>query len=1306
MPRGAAPMPHLAESARKVLPLERDRLLVHVPGYRVGELLGEGGFARVFRAEQAQTGKQVALKLLRELDLGAQERERHRRRFWRETALCASLHHPHLVSLIDRGQTTLGALFAAYELVPGETLRDVLRRRGALPAPEAGALMAQVLDALACAHANGVLHRDLKPENIMLGNTGARPHAVVLDFGVGTFTERAQHAELTRIGESLGTPGYAAPEQLRGEASTSKSDIYSWGLVLLECLTGVRAVRGDSLAQILGQQLAATEIPLPLALAQGRLGALLRRVLRKSPAGRPADAAALYTELGQINLHTLVGEVVPADAPNALATTPDARDPHTDRLLRGECRQLTVLCASVEVHGNAAAFREQERLEQGQRSLLAHCRDTVEHFGGWVAGELAGRLLVYFGYPAAHDGDARRAVHAASRALQGWSQHPPELREGLEYRCTVHTGTVIVAEHGPTQGMTESWVLRLAALTPPSSLCVSSVTARLLESDSSIELCAVPTPCGAPDAVSLFSVTSCAQAPRGGLERRPALVGRERELESLLRRARDAAVGAGAVVLVRGEAGVGKSSLLRELGQRLLGDGPPAVCRCSFEQQNTALFPLLKLLEQTLGVTRVSKDSAASLLEARLAELGFDTATAAPILCAWLGLPAPERWPAPKESAERQKAVLFSILSRTLVEPGPAGSRLLLVDDLQWADPTTREFLAGIVAGSQPRGGLVVLAARLELTPWDDSRLIHFTLEGLPNARVAEMATDILGRPLNAPTLAAVSEWTAGVPLFVQELLRMLSDERLLAEADGRWELVLPLSAARVPVTLRALLTERLDRLGPARDTALLAAALGREFETDLLAAVSAKPRAELDDDLASLLARGVLMVQPAEGQLGFRHALIREALHGALLAVNRERIHGRIAETLCERFPERASTEPALVARHFAEARRFALAVEHGQRAASAALARAANQEAQAHAETVLEWATALPDTERVEAELRANGVLIQSLMGRRGWADAQVKRCIDRSTTLLAQAPSLELEASVRCALMTHHYVASHRVELDVLAGQFRAMADGAGDVGLKVVAHMFSGLVEHGAGRYERAAWELSASRDLYDRASHREHGRRFGLDSWVWATATLALVRWFQGEAQLAYALAADAVAYARQLEHLPSLGIALLYAGNLHHYAGDKARVVACSVELGELDQRYGFPAYGAYGAMLGAWAAGDSELPTSIAAQLEAMGCTAALSYYSSLAAETDAEQGRTDSGLARVGRCLELCRENDERYYQPALHRLRATLLLAKGDRGQARAELELAVDLAQAQGMPWLATQGARALADLVSA
>ncbi len=1286
-----------------------------VPGYTLLDHLGEGGFARVFRARSESTNRVVALKLLQiDSQLDARQRELRRARFWRETALSATLHHPNIVGLIDRGHTVDGELYAAYEFVPGETLRELLFRQETLPAQEAGALLSQVLDALTCAHAKSVIHRDLKPENIMVTRTGAEPQAMVLDFGIGFLTEslaNLSEPRLTLTDEVIGTPAYAAPEQLRGEKPTPKSDIYSWGLVFLECLLGESPIHGDTLAEIVRCQLDPNEIPMPPGLLAHPLGTLLRRALRKDPKHRAGSVEALHAELRRINLSALVGRLSNARTSWAPAQpwsqTVDAESGFLPRILEQERRQVTLLCCGLGVSLDALAL-DPEAFEALQRDVLGRCRDVLDHFGGWIAGALSGRVLACFGYPHASSGDVRRAASAAvelrARILEALAQRGDP--SGVAFALALHTGPVIVGRDGLVDGLTQSAAIRLQEGAPHGAIVVSSTAAQLLaqSQDSGFAL----EPQAQPGAGSFRLVTRAAANDENLSSAPPSeLIGRARERSELTRMWRSTE--AARAVLLIGEPGVGKSRLAHDLVTFVAEQGGSAqIVRCLPEHANSALYPLLQLLRTSWALPASSSEAALARIEKQLRKLSQDETVAMPILCAWLGLPLPADSGPPRESPHQQKSILFAILMRALALD--AATTLLAIEDLHWADPTTLEFVTQLSREREPGRAMLLLTARPEFAPrWDATLTTRMTLSGLATEEIGELARSLLSRPLTRAALSAVRERTAGIPLFVQELLRMLKDEGLLVAEQGAYGLAAGLDASAIPLTLRDVLSERLDKLGEARETAALCAALGREFSARLLAAASQRTALAVARDLDTLVARGVL--EPASAERGdeksfaFRHALIRDVIYDLALPSVRERLHAHIAEVLLGDFPELARERAAELARHFALGRRFDAAVDYGTRAARSALARAANAEAAAHATQVLAWATELSAARQPSAQLAANGVLTQALMAIRGWADPEVQRRVELSTRLLEREPDRELELATRWALMTYHYVAANRRELRQLVADALGSDANSADASFRVFAQTFSGLLEHGAGNYELAARELTLALELYDKERHQRYAIDFGIDAKVWCSATLALVRWFQARPSEAFSLADEAVAFASELDHMPSLGIALLYSANLQHYARKKDSVLELCARLEELDRNFGYPAYAAYGGILRAWALSDPERGAAIVEQLESMGCNAALSYYSSLRAEVLAQAGQHAAALRQLDASLALCERHDELYYQPELLCLRASWLAELGQLAAAEREWRRALADAERLGMTSSAQRARAALVTLAT-
>jgi tetratricopeptide (TPR) repeat protein len=556
--------------------------------------------------------------------------------------------------------------------------------------------------------------------------------------------------------------------------------------------------------------------------------------------------------------------------------------------------------------------------------------------------------------------------------------------------------------------------------------------------------------------------------------------------------------------------------------------------------------------------------------------------------------------------------------------------------------------------------------------------------------------------PLPPAAIDHVTDRADGVPLFVEELVRMMIDAGFLVEREDRYELTGPLSGAAIPGTLQALLTARLDRLSRAKETAQLAAALGREFSVAMLSAASPLGPAAVADDLERLMHAGLVQrKRRGKDAVGvFKHALVRDAAYESLSTGARQRVHARIAGTLEERFPEVVQTRPDLLAHHHAAAEQKRPAVDYAQRAAELGLQRSTYAEAIAHASHAVAWAAALPGAEAVEAELIANGALIQALMATRGWAHPEVKAAADRSASLL---PQLEHTSKHRVptlwSLFTYHHVASNRQMARAQAEELVAIAERSGDPGLHAVAATVLGLALLIDGNLADARRAAERAMEIYDPARHRDHGARYGTDSLVLAKTYMAQFRWYAGDDAPAFALVASGVQWAREVGHVPSIALGLLYGCTIYHFAGDRRTVASMAQEILTLSEKYGLPAYEGYAATFHDWATGEVQRSQKIIEGLAYLGCKLGLSYYGSLVADSQAALGDLDAAIACVDHCLALCRDNDEHFYEPELHRRRAMYEAQQHPTAETvRSSLEQAARLAQQHGMPrieLLATQ-----------
>ncbi|MDI1430142.1 TOMM system kinase/cyclase fusion protein [Polyangium sorediatum] len=1282
--------------------------------YELLETLNEGAFSTVYKARQRTTHQAVAVKVLRlSEDPRAPLHDKRLARFQREVHICAQMHHPNIVHLLDSGRADGGLVYSVFEFVPGKDLAKVLAEEGSLHPLEAQHFMLQVLDALACAHASGVVHRDLKPENLLVTTTGARRNVLVLDFGVGALLGevRGDESRITMTHESLGTPAYAAPEQLRGLPLTQRSDLYAWGLVFLECLTGRRAVEGATVAEVMAAQLAPEPISIPARIADHPLGHLLRRVTQKDPAARGVTAEELLRELEGLD----VGDLAPSVGAEAKASTVGGLPLGSDglegsaegraRLIEGERRQITAVCCSLTVVSVKPGAVELEELDRILGDQQEACVRIARARGGHVAGALGGAVLFHFGYPAAREDDAQRAAQAAFAAMEEICRQSATLEAGrgvrAELRVGMHTGMVVARElREPTStdpgrllGATPKLAYRLSLLAQPGAIVVSGETYRLLRGHFAFDEGGELRLDSAAAPVELYLLQP--GPPEG--ERAAPLIGRAREIEALLEHFHRVLDGAGQAVVLSGEAGIGKSRLVRELRERIRGEAPTWLeCRCTPHTMNSPFYPIIDTLTRLLSPGReAAAEGRAEGLEALLTKHGFDLAEAMPLFASFLSLPLPDRWAPLDLSPQKSRELTRNAVLSLLFEMAEREPLVLVVEDAHWADPSTLELLTQLTAELASARVFALFCARPELVArFSPAAVHHVKLERLGRPEVEQLAAAVTaGRSLPLEVLDCIATRTDGVPLFVEELVRMMIESGALVEQADRYHLAGRLSDLSIPSTLRDLLTARLDRLGKAKETAQVASAIGREFSLDLLSAVDPLEPDELREHLDQLVASDLVHCKRRlkNPVYLFKHVLVRDAAYESMLKRSRREVHARIAAVLEERFPDVPEGQPELFAYHLAASDQKRRAIGYAQKAAMRAMQRSANREAIEHAREALDWLPTIKDArDRATVELELNGLLLPALMATHGNVAPEPASVARRSQQILDQVGDHPLAFATAWALFLYYHNLGHDNQPMPMAQQMLAAAERKQEPAQQAAAWIALGKCLFFAGRLEEARASLERALLLYDPTEHRSYAVTLGIDPKVHAQSVLSLVFWLLGYPERSLAQGMAALAWARELKHANSLGLALVYLAGLRHYRGEPEHVRELATELIDLGERMGLAPWKILGTVLGAWVEHDVEAGSRCLSMLHASSGQTAMPYWSSLVAESEAAVGRIGDALARLRWGLVLAAELRESYYVAELHRLLGTYLLAQGNgaMGEAEHHFRKAMDVACGQG------------------
>jgi TOMM system kinase/cyclase fusion protein len=1268
--------------------------------YEILEEIGSGPFSCVYHARQLSTDQSVAIKLLRLREGAASASGREAERFRRETQICAALSHTNIVRLIDSGETRDGSLYAVFEHVPGETFEQALAREGRLEVRESLRLMTQALDALACAHAQGVVHRDLKPSNLMLSGTGARRNALVLDFGLGGLAEGRRRQEwrtLTQSGAFVGTPLYASPEQLTGEPATPRSDLYAWGLVFLECLTGRHPfAEGDALFR--------GNVEIPDWLHGHRLGQLLETVTARDAAKRDLSAEALIEALDEIARGELP---VAPEAPGRRIPPPLSRS--------GERRHLTVMFCDLVDSAGLARRLGAEAYRRVMQACQATAAEAVEGFGGHVVQYLGDGLLVYFGHPRAHEDDATRAVRAGREVLRQVQVLNPRLEaeEGvrLALRIGIHSGPVVVSELGSgakretlALGETPTIAARLEAFAERDTLVISEATLHLVAGLFVTEDLGTPELKGIAEPVRVHRVLH-PSGVESRLDRALALtpfVGREQELALLLDRFEQAQESRGQAVLIGGEAGIGKSRLVLQLRERLR-ESPHSwlECRCTPYTRQSAFYPVIELLERALDLHHEdSSEEKLERLERGLAHAGLEPAKTVPLFASLLSLRLPERYATLEISPQLQRQKTLEALLAWLLALGEKQPMVLLVEDLHWVDPSTLEWLGLLIEQCPTAGVLLLLTFRPEFEPPWSSRehMLPVALRRLRRHEAMHLVSATI--PEGALTEALMSEITDrsdGVPLFVEELAKGVVESG--RDATGT------LSDLAIPETLQDSLMARLDRLGEAKQVAQLGAALGREFPYALLEAVAPLTEAALREGLGRLVEAELIYQRglPPKAIYTFKHALVQDTAYQSLLESQRQELHGRIADALVASFPERAAREPELVARHCEEAGRVAQATAYYQRAGARATRRWAHAEAIGHLRRAIELLSTLPESiERNQQELQLQVALGPSLIATKGYGDREVERVYGRSRELCQQVGEKpELVRVVIGLSMFFHNRGELRTATD-LAAQAVALAEQAGEAYPLLAAHTRLGITLNMMGELSRAHEHFEQAIDLYDPAEHRSLTSVWGHDWGIFARGFAAINLLARGYPERAQRLMQETVELAREGDPF-SLSFALAWDAQLHSRFRELDRVKEPAEEALAIALERGFPFVLGWATVYRGVALGGSQGLEEIQRGLALVVAAKAVVYLSGWSlhlAEAYRELGRTEDALA----ALESASRGLPGSYDSELERIRGEILLQQGAAEEAECCFGRALGIARDQDARFYELQAATSLARML--
>ena len=976
----------------------------------------------------------------------------------------------------------------------------------------------------------------------------------------------------------------------------------------------------------------------------------------------------------------------------------------------GERRQLTVMFCDLVGSTVLSERLDPEDLQTVVRTYQEVSAQVIERYEGYIAQYLGDGLLVYFGYPAAHEDDAARAIRAGLEIITALEQAHPRFPQPVQVRIGIHTGPVVVGQMGGGSrheqlalGETPNIAARVQGKAEPDEVVISATTQRMVtglfetEDRGPHDLKGISTP------QLLYRVTaeSVAQsrfevAVRSGLT---PLVGRASELSVLRERWAQAQASNGQVVLVSGEPGIGKSRLVEELKAHISeGEARQIEFRCSPYHQNSAFYPVTEHLQRLL---QFAPDDTPEIkldkLQQMLSHHHSPQADIVPLIAALLSLPHPEGIPPLSLSPQKQRERTQAALVAWLIEESEQTPIYNRWEDLHWADPSTLELLDLLLAQVPTTRLLVLLTFRPQFVPpWGThSYLSHLTLSRLGQPQVNVMVERVTGgKPLPLEVVEQIVTKTDGVPLFVEELTKMVLESDLVRVVNDHYELSGPLPPLAIPSTLQDSLMARLDRLAPVREIAQLGATLGREFTYALLHAVSPLEEDRLQQGLKQLVEAELVYQRglPPQAQYIFKHALIQDTAYASLLKSTRQQLHQQVAQVLETQFAETVEAQPELVAHHYTEASLAEHAIPYWQQAGQRASQHSANVEAIDHFTKELELLKTLPDTsERTQQELTLLIALGAPLQTTRGMGAPEMESVYTRARELCRQVGETPQLLPVLYGLRRFYVNRAEYQTACEIGEQFRQLAQRVEPRHL-VGGHYTAEL--YWLGEFVVARAHLEEGVALYDRQQHHSLALVYGTDPGVVCLTYLAWTLWDLGYPEQAQARINQMLTLTQELSHSSTSAYALIGPLFLHRLCREGHATQEQAGTLITFASDRGLPFWEPYGTMHRGWALAEQGQAEEGIAEIryglesyQTMGAQLALTYWLGLLADAYGKTGQAEQGLKVLADALALVRKNRERRWEAELYRLKGELTLqSKVQSQQSKVEEEAEVCFHQA--------------------
>ena len=971
---------------------------------------------------------------------------------------------------------------------------------------------------------------------------------------------------------------------------------------------------------------------------------------------------------------------------NSIASTRPATEPKSEPRDEAERRHLTVVFCDL-VGSTALSTRlDPEDMWRVVASYHAAIGAVIGRYQGMIAQYMGDGVLAYFGYPVAQEDSAVQAVRAALEIVDAVTTLRTDVGAALQVRIGIATGTVVVSEliineisaEQATIGETPNLAARLQALAEPGTVLICPDTRQLTRGFFNYRdldpllLKGWPRPISASQVLGASGVEGRFEAMH--TNKLPSLFGREEEIDLLLRRWRQATREEGRVVILTGEPGIGKSHIALALNERLQSESHITLRYfCSAHHTHSALFPFVNQLERAAGFKHSDMPAEKLAKLNALLALSTDNPEHVAVLASLFALPTDNRYGLKDLTPQKRKEKTFEALLAQLDGLAARQPVLLIFEDVHWMDPTSLELLSATVEHMPQLRALLLVTARPHfVAPWPSYP--HLTTIALTRLGRRDGAALVLGvtggKILPKEVMDQILAHTDGVPLFIEELTKMVLEGGLLRERDGRYVLDGPLPPLAIPTTLQASLTARLDRLSPVREVAQIGAVVGREFHYQLLNAVAGLPKQKLDEALDQLV-RSELMFRRGEiphAVYTFKHALVRDAAYAGLLKSRRVHLHAAIAKALEQEFPDVVQTQPEIVAYHYTQASSCAKALHYWYEAGKQSMARSALNEAVSHLREGLKQIPNIDDPMlRKRSELLLQTSLGNSLRAIEGWSTESVKHAYTRALQLCKESGLDEHAFPAVFGLWTWNFLRATLGEAQALAEHLLTTAETIDDSVCKVLAREALGFTLFAQGNFAGAHAELERSISLCEDSKAAAYLDLSAQDPRVHVRSYDGMTLWLLGYPDRALRICAEACRYADASQHPFSQAIARTISLRVHQFRGDAAVVTEHANAAIAFCEAHGFVHYLALALILRGWArASQGEFEKGIAEiqeGLEKERATGALlleSYSLGLLSDACIKNKRFGDAFEFLEQArLRLDDDNSVRFYAAEIYRL-----------------------------------------------